>query len=103
MMKIISNTIKLIIIAVVVIFAVMNVQQVEVTYFFNSPAVKMPLFLVIIASMVVGLVLSSMLYFFDRIKLTGEIRKLKKKVKTGEDEIKRLRSLPFNDNSSKGI
>ncbi|HAL87416.1 MAG TPA: DUF1049 domain-containing protein [Deferribacteraceae bacterium] len=101
MMKIISNTIKLLIVAVVVIFAVMNVQQVEVTYFFNSPAVQMPLFLVIIASMVIGLVLSSLLYFFDRMKLTSEIRKLKKKVKLSEDEITRLRSLPFNEKTTK--
>jgi uncharacterized membrane protein YciS (DUF1049 family) len=72
-----------------------------VTYFFNSPAVQMPLFLVIIASMVIGLVLSSLLYFFDRMKLTGEIRKLKKKVKASEDEITRLRSLPFNEKTTK--
>ena len=99
-MNFISNILKIIILAVVVLFAVMNVQQVELTYFFNAPAIKMPLFVVILASLMIGLVLTSMFYFFERLKFGSEIRKLKKQVKAGEEEIKRLRSLPFNSNSS---
>jgi putative membrane protein len=99
-MTFIGSVIKFLVIALVILFALMNLQQVEVTYFFNSPVIKLPLFIVIIATLVIGMVVSSMLYFFERMKLTGEVRALKKKLKASEDENARLRSLPFTDKSA---
>lgn len=99
-MTFIGSVIKFLVIALVVLFALMNLQQVEVTYFFNAPVVKIPLFLLIIAALVIGMAVSSLLYFFERMRLTGEVRSLKKKLKGAEDENARLRSLPFNEKAN---
>lgn len=102
-MSIFNNIIKLAVFASLVLLSIMNVQQVELTYFFNQPSIKMPLFVVLIGALIFGFILSSMLYFFERISLTGEIKQLKKKAKANEEEIKKLRALAFNAENNKEL
>jgi uncharacterized integral membrane protein len=99
-MKLIGSIIKIAIVAAVILFAVMNVQQVDVTYFYNTPPLKLPMFIVLLAAVLTGAVLVSLLYLVDRLKLTTLIRQYKKKLKNAEDEINRLRNLPILEQNS---
>lgn len=95
-MKIISNLIKIIVIAIILILAYLNMEMVEVTYFFKKAPIKVPLILVFIVGIAIGAILASLISFKDKFKLKREITSLKKKITESENEIKRLRTLPLS-------
>lgn len=95
-MKIISNVIKIIVIALILILAYLNMQMVEVTYFFTKAPIKVPLILVFLSGIAIGGISAALISFGEKFKLRREISTLKKKVTESENEIKRLRTLPLS-------
>jgi len=95
-MKIISTIIKTIVIAAVVIFATLNMHNVQLKYFYGKDPVTLPLFLVIIIAVFVGIVLAMLVAFSEKMRTRREINNLKKNLKEAEKEITRLRNLPLS-------
>lgn len=96
-MRAIAGLIKIAVTLVIIVFAIMNVNTVEVKYFFGAPTLKMPLFIVVLGSMLFGVVLATLMYYLDRFKMSHQIGQLKKQVKKQDDELERLRNIPFMD------
>lgn len=96
-MKTISGLIKIAVTLVIIVFAILNTETVQVKYFFGAPKLKMPVFIIALGSMLLGVVLTTLMYYLDRFKLSHQISGLKKQVKKQEDELERLRNLPFTE------
>jgi len=94
-MKIIGTLIKTLIIAIIVLFAAFNMQSVDIKYFFNKPPIQVPLFVVILASFILGILITAFIAFVEKLKTNREISKLRKEKKELESEIVRLKNLPL--------
>ncbi|MGA1861661.1 LapA family protein [Deferribacter thermophilus] len=94
-MKIIGTLIKTLIIAIIVLFAAFNMQPVDIKYFFNKPPIQVPLFVVILASFILGILITAFIAFVEKLKTNREISKLRKEKKELESEIVRLKNLPL--------
>ncbi len=95
-MKIISTIIKTVVIVAIVIFATLNMHNVQLKYFYGKDPVNPPLFLVIIIAVFVGIILAALVAFSEKMKTRKEINNLKKNLKEAEKEITRLRNLPLS-------
>ncbi|MGA1845464.1 lipopolysaccharide assembly protein LapA domain-containing protein [Deferribacter abyssi] len=95
-MKTLSTIIKTIIIALIALFAAFNMQSVDIKYFFNKPPIQLPLFFVVLAAFILGVIISAFIAFTEKIKLKKEINSLKKENKELEKEIIRLKNLPLS-------
>ncbi|MBZ4643464.1 MAG: hypothetical protein JG767_1073 [Deferribacteraceae bacterium] len=95
-MKLISNILKVVIIAAIMILGYLNMQMVEFSYFFTKEPIKVPLILVFIGGLFIGVVFAALIGLVDKFKLKREINSLKKKLADSENEIKRLRTLPLS-------
>jgi len=96
-MKAISGIIKIAATVVIVVFSILNTAPVEVYYFFNKPAIKLPSFIVVLSALLFGVLLSGMLYSMDRFRLRRQMSGMKKQIKKQEDELTRLRNIPFEE------
>lgn len=94
-MKIVGTIIKTLIIAVIALFAAFNMQLVDIKYFFNQPPIQVPLFVVILASFILGILITAFIAFVEKMKTGREINRLKKEKKELENEIARLKNLPL--------
>lgn len=99
-MRVISGIIKLAATIVIVVFAILNTAPIEVKYFFDRPPLVMPAFIVILGAVLFGVLLSGMLYSIDRLKMKMELSSLKKEIKKQEEEMTRLRNIPFEEPKS---
>jgi uncharacterized integral membrane protein len=88
--------IKTIVIAAVVIFATLNMQTVQLEYFYGKEPVSLPLFLIIILAVFVGIILATLVAVSEKMRTRKEINNLKKNLKEAEKEINRLRNLPLS-------
>ncbi|AEI14322.1 hypothetical protein Flexsi_0646 [Flexistipes sinusarabici DSM 4947] len=95
-MRIVSTIIKTVVIAAIVIFATLNMQTVNLQYFYGKEPVKLPLFLIIIGSAFIGVILAVMVALSEKMKTRREINSLRKDLKEAEKEITRLRNLPLS-------
>lgn len=95
-MRVISTIIKTVVIAAVVIFATLNMQSVDLQYFYGKPPVKLPLFLIIIGSAFIGVILATMVAISEKMRTRREMNSLRKNLKEAEKEITRLRNLPLS-------
>lgn len=96
-MKAFTGIIKIAVTLVIVVFAILNTSSVEIKYFFGSPTLKMPIFMVVLGALLLGVVLTTLMYYLDRFKLSHQVGTQKKQIKKLEDELERLRNLPFTD------
>ena len=96
-MKMISGLIKIAATVVIVVFAILNTAPVQVNYFFNKPPIQLPAFIVVLSALLFGVLLSGMLYSMDRFRLKRNISSLKKQIKKQDDELTRLRNIPFEE------
>jgi len=95
-MRLIGNIVKIVFVAVIFVLGYLNMQMVEVTYFFTKAPIKVPLILVFVGGIFIGAVLFFLIAFGEKFKLKREINSLKKKIAESENEIKRLRTLPLS-------
>jgi len=96
-MKAIGGLIKIAVTLVIIVFAILNTAPVEITYFFGAPSLRMPMFIVVLGAMLLGVVLTTLMYYLDRFKLSHTVSVQKKQIKKLEEELERLRNLPFTD------
>jgi len=95
-MRVISTIIKTVVIAAIVIFATLNMQTVELQYFYGKAPVELPLFLIIIGSAFIGVILATLVAVSEKMKTRREMNSLRKNLKEAEKEITRLRNLPLS-------
>lgn len=95
-MRIISTIIKTVVIAAIIIFATLNMQSVQLRYFYGKPPVELPLFLIIIGSAFIGVILATLVALSEKMKTRREMNSLKKNLKEYEKEIAKLRNLPLS-------
>ena len=80
---------------VISIFAVKNMDLVEVSFYdfgLNSVNIKVPLLIVMLGFLGLGFLLAWVEGFFAKMKLKATIRRQEKTIETLNDEIKQLRS-----------
>jgi len=77
-------------IVIVATFSTMNQQEISLRYFFGWETVPFPLFLLILASLILGLILGFLVGLGDRLKLWTQARDLGKRVNALREEIKTL-------------
>ncbi len=88
-MQTISLLIKLAILLALVFFGVLNTTNVDVVYFYGKPPVSLPLFVVMVASLFLGILISLLISLKDKFKLKNEITQLIKQIAANEAEIKK--------------
>lgn len=96
-MKFLSGIIKIAATVLIVVFAILNTAPMQVNYFFNKPAIQLPAFIVVLSALLFGVLISGLLYSMDRFRLKRNISQLKKQIKKQEDEMVRLRNIPFEE------
>jgi len=96
-MKMIGGIIKIAATVVIVVFAILNTAPMQVNYFFERPPLELPVFIVVLSALLFGVLLSGLLYSMDRFRLKRHISQLKKHIKKQEDEMTRLRNIPFEE------
>jgi len=96
-MKMISGLIKIAASVVIVIFAILNTDPMNVHYFFNKQPIQLPVFIVVLSALLFGVLLSGLLYSMDRFRLKRQISGMKKHINKQDDELVRLRNIPFEE------
>ncbi len=76
-------------------FALMNAQQVTLTYYFGT--IEAPLSLVVVVSIAVGALLGVLASMSMTLSLKHEISRLRKTLRNKEKELGNLRALPLKD------
>ena len=87
MIKIIIAALFIILVAT---FSTLNREEITLRYFFGWSAPPFPLFLLLLASLVVGMVLGFSVDWGERWKLRAKARELGKRVKGLREEIESL-------------
>ncbi len=77
-MKIFSGLIKIAATVAIVIFSILNTAPMSVHYFFGKSPVQLPIFIVVLSSLLLGVLLSGLLYSMDRFRLKRQIGMMKK-------------------------
>ncbi len=77
-----------------IIFATENTHEVGINYYGLMP-VHVPLFLVVFASVMIGVFFAGILASIEQFRLKREINRLKKVKLTQEKELNSLRNLPL--------
>ncbi|PLX68166.1 MAG: hypothetical protein C0603_08645 [Denitrovibrio sp.] len=96
-MKLLSGLIKIAATVAIVIFSILNTAPMSINYFFDRPAISLPIFIVVLSALLFGVLLSGLLYSMDRFRLKRQISSMKKQLKKQEDEMVRLRNIPFEE------
>lgn len=100
-MKIIFTIIKAVLMAYLVIFAVINMQEVQLTLFLKTTPFTMPMFLFVILVLFVGFLAGILLMVGDKYTSNRHIKQMEKKLSIAEAEITRLKNIPLNDEATK--
>lgn len=97
-MKIIGTILKTLVILAMVLFGALNMQKVNITYFYGDEyVIAVPMFVAILAALFTGLIVAGLLTVKERMKLKKDMKKLKKQMADTEAELKRLRNLPLTE------
>ncbi len=80
---------------IALIFAAENTGPVEIHYYGIAP-LQLPLFLVIFVAILLGILIAGLISSFDKFRLKREMNRLKRVVKTQEEELNSLRNLPLD-------
>lgn len=94
-MRIIKALFIGVIFVVALFFTAINTHFVKVYYYYDSPPLEIPLFLVALGAILLGMAISGLIAFVERLQLKREIRSLKRVVKEQEAELNALRNLPL--------
>jgi len=94
-MRIISSIFYLILIALAVVFAVINSNEITLAYYFGTQ--DMPLSLALAIALILGCLLGVLSCLKKIIKLKYCQRQLKQEINTANKEISNLRAIPIKD------
>jgi len=93
-MLIIKMILGLLLFLILLFFSNINMENVRLFYT-QQAFVEVPLFLLLLISLLIGMVVALLISFYEKIKLKGRIRALKKTLKTMEGELTSLRKIPI--------
>ena len=96
-MRIIGTIIKAVLVAYLVIFAVINMQSVQLTLFFGMLPFNMPMFLFTILVVFIGFILGVLMMMKEKLSALSQIKQLKKQLAEAGNEITRLKNLPLTE------
>ena len=96
MKRIVSFVVLFSIAIITISFAVLNVGEVELSYYLGS--VKISLAAVLVLSLALGALLGLLASLGLILRLKREVMRLQKSVKVAEKEVVNLRALPIKDN-----
>ncbi|MCA1927771.1 MAG: LapA family protein [Calditerrivibrio sp.] len=94
-MRVVYTIIKVVILLIVILFAALNIQSVEVRYFIGRDPIPMPLFVVIVLSFLLGMGVFWLLSIKRNLKKFIETNKLKSEINKLNDELKSIKSAPI--------
>ena len=96
-MKFMKTASILILFILVITFALKNQVTVSLQYYFLDGPLKMPLYLLIFFSILVGFLIAGSAGVFTGFRLKYEIRSYKKTIHALEEELNSLRNLPITE------
>lgn len=97
MVNIIKVLVFFVVVFLVVGLALLNAEQeVSVTFLPGFSLTGVPVFLVVIASMFVGVLIAGAVSALDQIRGRGEVRRQAARIRTLEAELRELRNLPID-------
>ena len=80
----------ILLVILVATFCTLNRQEISLHYFFGWNTASFPLFLLLLASLVIGMVVGFLIGWIGRWNLRSEARQLRKQLKALEGEIENL-------------
>lgn len=99
-MRILGTIIKTSFILLIVFFGALNMENVNITYFYGEQYfVQVPMFVAIIAALFLGIIIAALLTVKEKFSIKKELKNLKKQLKESELELKKLRNLPLSEES----
>jgi uncharacterized integral membrane protein len=97
MVKTIKLILGLIVLIVLASFAVQNSQPIVLKYYFGYATPPVPLYVVVLAAVVVGACLAALFSLAERFYFLHEIRKRDRVIREMETELVSLRNLPLSE------
>lgn len=93
-MLILKMIVALIIFLGLLFFANQNSTDVSIYYGMREP-IQIPLFLAILTSFLAGMIIALFISYFEKFKLKGQLRALRREKKEMEGELSSLRKMPI--------
>jgi len=95
MLRLLGTLLTLIVIVLFVFFTSRNPDLVTIDYYFGEYA--MPVAIIVVGSLFTGAMLGIFMSFAFIVKTRRNMKKLKRKIHTTEQEVSNLRNLPIRD------
>jgi len=92
-MKLLKIILVLILFIALLMIAYLNQNEVTVGYYYGKTVEGVPLFIVIFAAILIGLIIAGLISASDLLRKNLTIRRLNQNIKTLEEEIQSLRRL----------
>lgn len=93
-MLIVKMILALLVFLVLLFFSNINIENARLFYTQES-FVEIPLFLLLLISLLIGMVIALMISFYEKLKLRGQMRTLRREKKKMEGELNSLRKMPI--------
>ncbi len=93
-MLIIKMILGLLIFLILLFFSNINMENVRLFYT-QQNFVEVPLFLLLLIALLIGMMAALLISVYEKLKLKGQIRALKKAKKSMEGELASLRKIPI--------
>lgn len=93
-MLIIKMILGLLVFLVLLFFSNINMENVRLFYT-QQYFIEVPLFLLLLIALLIGMVVALLISVYEKLKLKGQIRTLKKEKKRMEGELTSLRKIPL--------
>ena len=95
MLRLIGYLLLVLLVLVGLSFAVLNAQAVSLNYYLGT--LEVPLSMALVSSLALGAVLGVLVSLVLLISLKRQVRRLRRKVETAEQEVANLRAIPIKD------
>ena len=96
-MPVIKFVLSILLLIVIASFAVKNMGSVELNYYdlqLQLHSIELPLMVVLVIPLVLGLLITWFMDFFDRFKLKSIIRQQNRSISSMEEELENLKNTP---------
>lgn len=93
-MLIVKMILALIVFLVLLFFSNINMENARLFYTQES-FIEIPLFLLLLISLLIGMLIALMISFYEKLKLRGQMRTLRREKKKMEGELNSLRKMPI--------
>lgn len=99
-MKFIKFIIIALLFLIAISFAMKNSGNVVLTYYFTDQQLEIPLFILLFACVIFGILIGGLEGLYERMRSGNVIRKLKKEITAKDKELTSLRNLPLTESKA---